>query len=391
MAVTTADSEVAVGANLGTRAGEAVWPLWFALGSSLAAAFGVHWDIAWHRSIGRDAFWTPPHVAIYSAAILGAVAALAQVLPATFGRRGDHAAAVRVLGFRGPLGAFIAAWGGVTMLASAPFDNWWHNAYGLDVKILSPPHIVLALGLLALHLGALVMVAGAANRTDDAARRRLLETLILIVGGNMLVALMTLFMEKTVRPYMHGGSFYVIVGLAVPVILAGVQGATGRRWAGATASVAYSVFLLALLWTFPLVPAQPKLGPVLVPVTNLIPPEFPLLLLPAAMALDAWSWRRRARPGAGTVVVGAALFTLIFFACQYPFATFLMSPHARNFLWGARYFDFWMPAHAHYRTYTFLEESAGVTAVGVLAAILGSGLAIAAGRAFGRWLGRLRR
>jgi hypothetical protein len=390
MAVTAADPELAVAARAEAVARDTVWPLWFALGSSLAAAFGVHWDIAWHRSIGRDAFWTPPHVAIYSAAVLGAVAALAQILPATLGRRDERAAAVRVLGFRGPLGAFIAAWGGVTMLASAPFDDWWHNAYGLDVKILSPPHIVLAIGLLALHLGALVMMSGAANRADGA-RRRLLETLILIVGGNMLVALMTLFMEKTVRPFMHGGSFYVIVGLCVPLILASVQGATGRRWAGATATVAYSIFLLALLWTFPLVPAHPKLGPVLVPVTNLVPPEFPLLLLPAALALDAWSWRRRARPGAVTVVVGAALFTLIFFACQYPFATFLMSPHARNFFWGARYFDFWMPAHAYYRSYRFKEEWASATAVGVLAAVLGSGLSIAAGRAIGRWLGRLRR
>jgi hypothetical protein len=388
MAVSTV-SELEAAPRTGTRTREAVWPLWCALGSSLSAAFGVHWDIAWHRSIGRDAFWTPPHVAIYTSAVLGAVAALAQIVPATFGRRDDNGA-VHVLGFRGPLGAFISAWGGVTMLASAPFDDWWHNAYGLDVKILSPPHIVLAIGLLALHLGALVMLAGGSNRSDGA-RRRLLETLLLIVGGNMLVALMTLFMEKTVRPYMHGGSFYVIVGLCVPLILTAVQGATGRRWAGATATVAYSIFLLALLWTLPLVPAQPKLGPVLVPVTNLIPPEFPLLLLPAALALDAWAWLRRARPGVVTVVMGGVLFTASFFACQYPFATFLMSPHARNFFWGARYFDFWMPAYARYRNYQFIAEPSSQLAVGVLSAVLGSGLSIAGGRAMGRWLGRLRR
>ena len=124
MAVSTADSDFgAAVSRASTQERGAVWPLWFALGSSLAAAFGVHWDIAWHRSIGRDAFWTPPHVAIYSAAVLAAIAALAQIVPATFGRRAEHPAAVRVLGFRGPLGAFISAWGGVTMLASAPFDD----------------------------------------------------------------------------------------------------------------------------------------------------------------------------------------------------------------------------------------------------------------------------
>ena len=208
------------------------------------------------------------------------------------------------------------------------------RSYGLDVKILSPPHIVLAVGLLALHLGALVMLAGAMNRSDGA-RRPTLEVLVLIVGGNMVVALMTLFMEKTVRPFMHLGSFYLIVGLCVPVVLCGRAGGDPPALGGrARRSVAYSVFLLALLWTFPLVPAQPKLGPVLVPVTNLIPPEFPLLLLPAALALDAWFWRRRARPGIATVAGGALLFTAIFLACQWPFATFLMSTARPQLLLG---------------------------------------------------------
>jgi hypothetical protein len=367
----------------------AIWPLWFAVGSSLAAAFGVHWDIAWHRSIGRDSFWTPPHVAIYSAAVMAAVAALARIIPATFGRQGGGDS-VRVLGFRGPLGAFISAWGGGTMLASAPFDDWWHNAYGLDVKILSPPHVALALGIIALHVGALVMLAGALNGAQGS-RRRTLEALLIVVGGNMVVGLMTLFMEKTVRPFMHLGSFYFIVGLIVPLMMAAVQGATGRRWAGSATVTVYSLFLLALLWTFPLVPAQPKLGPVLVPVTSLIPPEFPLLLLPAALAVDAWLWRRRQQPGMATVVVGAALFTAVFLACQWPFASFLMSPHARNYFWGARYFDFWLPATTHYRRYAFLPESGLATVLWLIAALGGTTLSLAAGRGFGRWLARLRR
>jgi hypothetical protein len=214
---------------------------------------------------------------------------------------------------------------------------------------------------------------------------------VLIVGSNIIVALTTVFMEKTVRPFMHLGSFYLIIGLCVPVVLSAVQGATGRRWAGTLSIGVYSLFLLALLWTFPLVPAQPKLGPVLVPVTSLIPPEFPLLLLPAALALDAWSWRQRARPGTATVVGGALLFTAIFLACQWPFATFLMSPPARNFLWGARYFDFWMPEFTHYRRYLFLQEPGVLTVGWLIGAVVGTGLSIAAGRAAGRWLARLRR
>ena len=72
--------------------------------------------------------------------------------------------AVKMWGFEAPLGAFIAAWGGVAMLTSAPFDNWWHSAYGLDVKILSPPHVLLILGNLAVNTGTLILILGMMNR-----------------------------------------------------------------------------------------------------------------------------------------------------------------------------------------------------------------------------------
>jgi hypothetical protein len=44
------------------------------------------------------------------------------------------------------------------MVTSAPFDNWWHQAYRLDVKILSPPHVLLILGLLAIRFGVVVLI-----------------------------------------------------------------------------------------------------------------------------------------------------------------------------------------------------------------------------------------
>jgi hypothetical protein len=250
---------------------------------------------------------------------------------------------------------------------------------------------VLGLGIIALHIGALVMLAGAMNRLGPGARRRTLEAQMLVVAAMIIVALLTMMMEKTVRPFMHGGSFYLVVGLCVPVVLTAMQGGSNRRWAATTTVAIYSVFLLGLLWSFPLVPAQPKLGPVLVPTSNLVPPEFPLLLLPAALALDAWLWRRRPRPGVTTVGVAALLFTAIFFACQWPFASFLMSPPARNFFWGAKYFDFWMPPEAHYRRYLFIAEPGGALLRGLAFALVGSAISIAAGRAVGRWLARLRR
>jgi hypothetical protein len=365
------------------------WPLWSAFGSSLTVAFGVDWDIAWHRSIGRDTFWSPPHIAIYSAAVLAAAAALARILPATFADR-QRDTGVHVLGFRGPLGAFIAAWGGVAMLSSAPFDDWWHNAYGLDVKILSPPHVALAVGILCLHLGALVLLAGAMNRATSVLHRRL-ESLVVATGAMMLVTILTVLMEKVVRVRMHGGLFYVVVALCAPFVLTAMSEASGGRWGATKTAALYSLFLVALLWTFPLVPAEPKLGPVLVQVRSLIPPEFPLLLLPAAAVLDRWLLARRAHPGAATVVGGGVLFAATFFVFQWPFATFLMSPYARNYFWGAKYFDFWTPAWAPYRRYAFIEETTLHVVLGIALSLPVAVLSVAGGRAWGRWLARVQR
>ena|GEM_PF-1982804 len=54
------------------------------------------------------------------------------------------------------------------MLTSAPFDDWWHNAYGLDVEILSPPHAVLALGMFGVTVGSLMLSAALQNRSEAA-------------------------------------------------------------------------------------------------------------------------------------------------------------------------------------------------------------------------------
>src|SRR2546422_320325 len=139
--------------------------------AATSAVVGVMWDISWHRSIGRDTFWTPAHLAIYLGGILAGAACGWRVLKTTFaGTPEEEAAAVTFWGFRGPLGAWVAIWGALAMLASGPFDNWWHNAYGLDVKVLSPPHVILALGFTGIQLGALLLVLSLQNRAADRVR-----------------------------------------------------------------------------------------------------------------------------------------------------------------------------------------------------------------------------
>ena len=49
----------------------------------------------------------------------------------------------------------IAATGGLLALASGPLDDLWHRLYGLDVTILSPPHVLLVTGVAIAAYGAL--------------------------------------------------------------------------------------------------------------------------------------------------------------------------------------------------------------------------------------------
>src|SRR5213082_3485880 len=100
------------------------WFVWAAVIAATSAKVGILWDISWHRTIGRDTFWTPAHMAIYFGGLLGGLACGWLVIRMTFfATPGEQAGAVRLWGFRGPLGAWITIWGSFAMLISAPFDN----------------------------------------------------------------------------------------------------------------------------------------------------------------------------------------------------------------------------------------------------------------------------
>ena len=145
------------------------WYLWCAAASVTSAYIGGYWDSSGHRSIGRDTFWSPPHLAIYACGVLAGLASAYLIFTTTFAKAAPlKAVSVRIWGLSGPLGAFICAWGSVAMLTSAPFDDWWHNAYGLDVKIISPPHMVLAAGFFAINFGAVMLMLAFLNRAGDA-------------------------------------------------------------------------------------------------------------------------------------------------------------------------------------------------------------------------------
>jgi hypothetical protein len=353
---------------------------------------GVHWDISWHRSIGRDTFWTPAHIDIYLCGILAGISCGYLILATTFRRDSPlRKSSVTLWGFRGPLGAFIAAWGGIAMLASAPFDDWWHNAYGLDVKILSPPHMVLAIGLIAVHVGALILILGQMNRVEGAARGRL-RMLYLYVAGMILVSLSILQMEMVFRSAMHQVHEYHLIAMIAPIVLAIGARSSGSRWGATAVAGVYSVFLLLMGWILPLFAAEPKLGPVYFQVTRFVPPEFPLLLIMPAIALDLL-WQRTARWNQWRLaVVSAVIFIAVFVAVQWPFADFLMTPAARNWFFGAKYFNYAIRPTSFYLHYLFFPTEKGTLFWQEWAwTFVTAALTIRLGLAAGNWMRGIRR
>jgi hypothetical protein len=373
------------------------WYIWSIVAGIASGTIGGVWDISWHMSIGRDTFWTPAHIMIQMTGVLVGIACGYLILAATFSHDApSQSIAVRIWGFRGPLGAFIAVWGCIAMLTSAPFDNWWHNAYGLDVKIISPPHALLSAGSFGIKFGALMLIASAMNHALPALRVKL-EWLYLFVGMTFVGQTLLFITEPTWPVFMHSANCYLAIAIAVPGALIGIGWGAARRWACTLLAAMYMMLSLAFEWILPLFPAQPKLGPVYHDVTHFIPLHFPLLVIVPAFVVDLilqkWPQVEKMTGRWTLAAFTGGAFLLSFIAVQWPFANFLMSPAARNRFFGMAYFAYFDPAGFNYNPYQFaVLETTGAKFFGVLAiALTVSILNARIGLAWGDWMRRIRR
>ena len=390
MATTTASISSVTSARAAVE--RVPWYVWCSIFAVTSAMIGGQWDISWHRSIGRDTFWTPAHIAIYMCGVLAGISCGYLILATTFGNFSQlRASSVKMWGFEAPLGAFIAAWGGVAMLASAPFDDWWHSAYGLDVKILSPPHVLLILGNLAVNVGTLVLILGIMNRARDKFRNQL-AWLFLYEGGVVLIGLMLMIMEFSWHALMHSGIYYRVVCMVVPLVLAGVARASEKRWAATTVAAVYWLFWAGMGWILPLFPAEPKLGPVYHQVTQFVPPEFPMMLFIPALALDLfWNRTRDWNPWKLAAVSGV-LFLVALIAVQWPFSDFLQSDWSKNWFFHTNVYDYnARPTSINVRHVFVTPDAPSVFWKEMaLAAVLGM-VTTRLGFAWGDWMRRVRR
>lgn len=319
-----------------------MWPLYAVLFASMGILVGLIWDISWHRTIGRDTFWSPPHVLEQLSALVAGTSCGWLVLTTTFrGSAADHAQTVRFWGLRGPLGAWLCIWGTLTMIASAPLDNWWHDAYGLDVKIMSPPHLVLSWGMVGIQAGAMLMALSRQNRAGPDERRRL-GFLYAMSAGILLTMHATGVMEFAAFPNdMHGATFYRVTAVFMPLILVATARPSRLRWPATTTAAVYMAIVLLLVWILPLFPGTAKLAPIHNPVTHMVPPPFPLLIIVPAFAIDLLMRGTRINDWLLSVALGLAFVTLML-AVHWWWSEFLLSSAARNRFFGVDRWDYYL-------------------------------------------------
>lgn len=373
------------------------WYLSAVLLASALTYFGVLWDISWHISIGRDSFWSPPHLCTYASGLIVGLACGWIALKTTFaGSAEERARSVGFWGFRAPLGAWVCTWGAIAMLTSAPFDDWWHGAYGLDVRIISPPHTLLSFGMIAIVLGAVLMGVAWQNRAA-AEDRDALGRFVLVAMGVFLGMVAIYTYEYSIRSYHHAARFYQVSAVAYPLVLLAAARVSTRPWPATTVAAVYMLSRLLMGWIFPLFPAEPKLGPIYNAVDRMIPMQFPLLLVVPALGIDLLMRRlgRDASPRRDwrNAVLFAIAFVALFAAAQWPFASFLHSPAARNPVFWTHLFPYSVPADAIPRRYVFFDPggSGASLATGMLVAVVLATLSARAGLAWGRWMRQVKR
>jgi len=374
-----------------TREAPFAWHAPTVVFAALCVMVGVYWDISWHMSIGRDTFWTPAHLLIQAGGLIAGLTSGYVALRTTFGDNpAARDASVNFWGFRAPLGAWVCVWGCIAMVTSAPFDNWWHNAYGLDVRIISPPHTILALGIGAIGVGALLLTLAWQNRAG--AHQRTAMWLFLVAGALLLMDRSIMLTEFSIKNMRHGGQFYRTSMLAYPMAIVMMTRASKLKWAGTITAAIFMVIMLALMWIVPLFPATPKLGPIYQPITHMVAMSFPSLLVVPALGVDLVIQRIRVRPLLLAVIL-SVVFLALYVAVEWPFASFLMTSASRNAFFNSDNFVYWMSPSGVVWNHSWVlvapDEPSFRNQLGV-ALVLGA-ISSYVGLWFGTWMTKVRR
>jgi hypothetical protein len=128
------------------------------------------------------------------------------------------------------------------------------------------------------------------------------------------------------------------------------------------------------------------------PVTQFIPAQFPILLIAPALVLDLF-WRTAKHLNKWMVAGGSAiLFVGVLLAVEWPFASFLQSPMARNAFFGADYMGYFVPPQSFLAQHRFLLVDTGLQFwLNIARAIVFAFASTFVGLLWGGWMQKVKR
>ena len=325
--------------------------------AATAIALGVQWDISWHSTIGRDKLLSPPHIVVYLGGILCGLTCSYVVFQQTFFKPSN--VGVKFWGFKAPLACWICIWGMIAMLTSAPFDDWWHNAYGLDVQIISPPHIVLALGIFAVILGACILILTTKNRHPD---NTIYDILYVYAASLILVQFSIVLTEYSFANKQHSYEFYLFASIIYSFIIIAFKIPSKYKFGATYIALLYMLHRMLVLWILPLFPAEPMLGPIYREVTTYVAPYFPVLLFIPAIVIDLLYPKIKSLNMFSKSIIISIIFCSLLLLVQWNFSIFLLSDYAKNWFfatgnnipyfipigpWEGKFFEYDLSPYGH--------------------------------------------
>jgi hypothetical protein len=183
---------------------------WVVATGGAGAIFATYWDEAWHTDVGRDSAWGAPHVLLYgSVAVVGLAISIWGLNAWT--SMGSLRAAL------GSKSLLLTGAAGLAVLAAAPVDAAWHNAFGRDAVGWSPPHMLVIFGGITLIIGVLSGLATTAKALRAVTGVLLLANAVAVVFE--YEADVPQFTELLYLPILLGAALVAatVVGNSVPV------------------------------------------------------------------------------------------------------------------------------------------------------------------------------
>ncbi|MGQ0678084.1 MAG: hypothetical protein ACT4OM_00230 [Actinomycetota bacterium] len=190
----------------------------------LVAAIGLYWDVAWHIDLGRDKLLlNPSHMMI----VLGLGGLMfAGAIATTFATLDGAKVGLKYKKITIPWSAMALFAMGLGGIASFPFDELWHRAYGLDVTLWSPTHLQLLAGGGLATIPIWLMVAEGMRESKPTAVGRFIQ---IMAAGACLTGLTIFQGEFDFRvPQFQMVYYPVLVMIAAGVALTWARLSMGR-------------------------------------------------------------------------------------------------------------------------------------------------------------------